>query len=67
MYGTYRASQNGVQVFEGFHQLRVVKYDLVGKCPQGGLLLRQKGAGLQSHSAGPGTGRDLLRCAWRTT
>jgi len=49
MYGNYRASQDGVQVLEGFHQLWVEKYDLVGKCPQGGLLSRQEGAGLQSN------------------
>jgi hypothetical protein len=57
MCGTYRAPRDGVQVHEGFHQLRVVKYDLVRKCPRGGLLLRQEGAGLQSDSAGPRRGR----------
>jgi hypothetical protein len=63
MYGTNRASQDGVQVLEGLHQLRVSeRYELVGKCPWGGLLSWQEGVGLQSDSAGPRRGRDLLRC-----
>lgn len=64
MYGAYRASQDEVQVLAGFDQLKESgRYDSVGKCTRGGLLSRQEGAGQQSHSAGPRTGRDLRRCA----
>jgi len=48
MYGACRASQDRVQVLEGFRQLLVSEEIRLGvKVPAGGLLSRQEGAGLQ--------------------